>query len=341
MITFRSYQDGDEQQLYDLAYAIYGDGLGPIANRNMWLKWWDWRFKHSYYGMPSLWVAESDGKIVGQQTVNYVKMKVGDEVRLAYNSESSMTHPDFQRRGIFQTLCQKSYDEMAEKGIVWGYGNPNLNSHFAFVKRLGWYDLKYYRTFIKPLKVKWGYPLLFPSPFLMSPSNLYLGAGHFWKVDRFTPLVDELCADVAKKSRIAFVKDAGFLNWRYIDHPYIKYVVPCHWWMGRLTGFIVLSISSLKRKMFGNILELTALDDHSGEALLSIALRYFREQNVDFAFYQAAGADWHFNPFKRAGFVPIPSRFKPFYFIAREQGGKWGLDKYDDWFVQLGDLDIA
>jgi GNAT superfamily N-acetyltransferase len=59
------------------------------------------------------------------------------EKRRALLSLNTATHPDFQGKGLFTTLAQKTYESGAEQGFTAVFGVANGNSTPGFIRKLG------------------------------------------------------------------------------------------------------------------------------------------------------------------------------------------------------------
>lgn len=60
-----------------------------------------------------------------------------DKRILIAQSGDTMTHPDFQKKGIFQQLFEKTAEKAKSLGVRYIYGFPNKNSYHG-LKKFGW-----------------------------------------------------------------------------------------------------------------------------------------------------------------------------------------------------------
>lgn len=105
--SVREYREGDEKGILQLTEAIYGE----VPDKEQWMRWWNWRFRDGPSGAPVIWLAESNGKLVGQYLVTSVKMKVGSEADLIlYQMVGNKAYRTaFQKSGfIFSRLMSRS-----------------------------------------------------------------------------------------------------------------------------------------------------------------------------------------------------------------------------------------
>ena len=106
--SMRVCSEGDEWGILELWRAVYPE---REYDQERFLRWWRWMYKDNSAGTGQIWLTEHDGQIVGQYAIIPVVMKIGDETALGSRSIDTMTHPDYRRRRIFETLAKQVYDE--------------------------------------------------------------------------------------------------------------------------------------------------------------------------------------------------------------------------------------
>ncbi len=97
-----------------------------------------WRYFGSPEGACPAVVALDGETVAGFYTVWPARVRLGQEVVLAGQSMDTMTHPDYQGRGIFIRLAKACYDLAASRGYELLYGFPNPANYPGFVRRLNW-----------------------------------------------------------------------------------------------------------------------------------------------------------------------------------------------------------
>ena len=78
--SIRAYKEGDEGGIFELDKAVHPSAASDMEQ---WLKWWRWMYKDNPAGTGKIWLAEDDGKIVGQYAIVPVKVKIGNKVILS------------------------------------------------------------------------------------------------------------------------------------------------------------------------------------------------------------------------------------------------------------------
>ena len=232
----REYSEGDEKGILKLTEAIYG----KIPDTDRWLRWWNWRYRDCPSGPPIVWVAESDGKLIGQYLITRVRMKVGNEVITGSQSESTMTHPEYRRQGMFEVLAHKTYEAAAKEGVPIVYGFPNKYSYPGFISKLDWLDVCSPQTMIKPLKLENILRKYIPGGLLTKTLtmignlaiNLLYGAQRppqanltITRISSFDERINALWKRVSNDYEIIVVRDREYLNWRYVNIPDVAYTI--------------------------------------------------------------------------------------------------------------------
>jgi GNAT superfamily N-acetyltransferase len=99
-----------------------------------------WKHRQSPFGASPAWVATDPGdddRIVGFRT--YVRWQFLRQGELAHGVRAvdTVTHPDYQGRGIFSLLTRQSLDDLVEGGVNFVFNTPNDKSRPGYLK-MGW-----------------------------------------------------------------------------------------------------------------------------------------------------------------------------------------------------------
>ncbi len=164
-------------------------------------------FLDNPFGRPMVELAFHGDRLVGHYSLCPARTSVFGESVPSARSMTTMTHPGYQGHGIFPLLARRLYERVVrEEGVrlVWGF--PNQNSHYGFVRKIGWEDL-------------------FALFYLEQQSDPGKTAGS----DRVVPLSPaeflDLVPDVPRPDSVIrpFVRDKAFYRWRYVEHPAHSY----------------------------------------------------------------------------------------------------------------------
>lgn len=105
-----------------------------------------WKYRDNPSGSLIGFEAMHRGAVVASYAVIPEAYLVGGQRRIVWQSMDTMTHPDYQRRGLFVTLANMTFDHLwtidPEFLIV---GIPAPASYAGFTKKLGWTDIHQFR----------------------------------------------------------------------------------------------------------------------------------------------------------------------------------------------------
>lgn len=229
--TIRPYQPGDEVQIIDLFQRVFG------VDRSV--EHWRWKFQANPVGHYYMRLAETPaGEVVGQYVGLPTRVTCGEKTQIFTQIIDVAVDRRFRlglkRPGLFAALADAYITDFLVSGKVpIGYGFPTPEA-----VRIG-------------QRVA-GYVPLQPVVRLV----LDLGGNHGsrppWRarhvrvesVDRFGNEVDRLWGRIGSGLGVATVRDARYLNWRYVDCPDVRYtaLVARRWFNGDLAGAAILRL---------------------------------------------------------------------------------------------------
>jgi len=204
-MEIRMYQAGDELKIVDLFQKVF--------KRPMSISQWEWRFARNPNGNYKIALMWDKNVLAGHYAVSPVKMYFNGKTLKAASSLTTMTHPAYGGRGIFKTLSTYLYDILEREHnyeLIWGF--PNVNSHYGFIKYLGWRDIATLHT-------------------LAASSSEFKDVRKLpiTKVDLFTSEMAYLLNSRAKESAVYVDRSKRYLNWRIVEKPSIDYDI---WLLG-------------------------------------------------------------------------------------------------------------
>jgi len=354
--SVRAYKNGDENGIFELTKAVHPE---KIYNREEWMRWWRWMYTENPAGVSRIWVADHDGKIVGQYPLILVKMKIGREIITTSQNIDLMTHPDYRHQGMFSTLEKKALRETEKEGINITYGFPNEPAYPGHLKS-GWFDVCPLQILFKPLNLDNILKKRITNKFLLkigtAMGNLFIGI--FYKTKN-PPQVDDLTISritsfdsrikdfwkkISNDYEIIAIRDKEYLNWRYVDVPDVDYTIYLAEKNGEICGYIVVRCVKLQGLVLGCIFDVLSLLDQEDviHCLISKAIEYFEREKVDVIYCKMIANKTLRKIFRKNGF--ISSRFiKGGQFCAytsHPKIQKTYLKNNKNWFIQLGDSDF-
>lgn len=200
--------------------------------------YFDWKFLQNPAGKAIGFVAYHEGEVAGFYGVIPEDFMVNGEKTIIYQSMDTMTHPDYQRQGLFTNLARKTYEHLLEKDReVFIIGFPGLTSHPGFVKKLEWRDIiiiDYIFLNRTAFKVK---------SLFKKTSNL-----SFEKIGKFDQSFESYFNNKTYGTgKILHRLDGSFLNWRLADNPLFKYEIVKLSEGKEIIGFLVYKSDEKKR----------------------------------------------------------------------------------------------
>lgn len=233
-------------------------------------------------------------------------------------SMTTMTHPFWRGRGLFQNLAAELYAQAEVQQITAVWGFPNANSHPTFNGKLGWSDI-------------------YEIPTMM----LDLAKAHLEKIffstevqrdDEFSFNYSELPMD----GLIRVHRSKSYLSWRYARNPVNRYQNFVLSQNGKVSSYVVT-------KSYGDGIDLVDIQPANPEEA-RVLLAHIAKLSLDKGLrHLCCWAPTHHSVhgvLERLGFensAPIT------YFGGRElipTATPPGWLDYKNWYIQMGDSDV-
>jgi hypothetical protein len=351
----RSYQPGDEKGIFELWEAVYPD---REYDYKKWICWWHWLNTDNPAGKSWIWIAEDKNNIVGQSVIIPVKVKINTDTVIAFQSIDTMTHPDYRRQGMYETLARKVYYEAVKDGANIGYRFPNENSHPIAINKLDWFDVGTMKYSIKPLNWKNTLKTRINNPFLCNVgsfggkmldsiiSTLYrdikISGLSVEKISSFDHSVDELWSRTAEKYPIIVAKSSEYLNWKYVSCPTANYSLYAAKNKDGLQGCVVFGITRQGNTKSALVFEMFSKSEKVARLMIGEIICSCRKENIDYINYLYIGNGVVAKAIGKKGFVNIPFVKKWFCaYSASTVYSKEFLKDRHNWLVQIGDSDMT
>ncbi len=310
-LRIRAARPDDVDAIVELQRVGLGEGTLPRS-----VEAWRWKHVDNPFGSSFVLVAESAGRLVGLRAFMAWRFIDGARVVRAVRAVDTVTHPDWQGRGVFTRLTRALLDEVATAGVELVFNTPNDKSRPGYLK-LGWHDLGRLTV--------WGRPL---RPRVISRAHDALPAS-----DALLTLV----VNPQPSQGLQTPTDAAFLRWRYGAVPGIDYraVVDGD---GAAVG---------RRRRRGRFVEAMITEVVVGEGVAGIAraaraVRLLgRALDAAYAIAVAPIGSRRALVLAGAGFVPVP-RAGP-HFTVRPSGAHVGAARglsLREWALGLGDIEL-
>jgi GNAT superfamily N-acetyltransferase len=189
-----AYRPAEREDYLRLLHDAWGDAALSGAE-------FDWWFSRNPAG-SLMSVARDDGRVIGVAAHSLYRMMLGGEERLATFSVHATTDPVARGRGIFVGLERKHEDEAEARGAAVVLAFASAPTAPLFLGPLGWTSVGKLRIWARALP------------------RIRLRALRPERIARF-----DFAGDAAGAWPNHVIRDAEFLNWRYLDSPrdYVAY----------------------------------------------------------------------------------------------------------------------
>lgn len=280
-LVFLRVSDSNVAELSEDISDIHLAVLGQECSR----AYWSWSYLENPAGKSNTIVAIRDGRVVGKFGSVYLRMIVQGELTVAAALEGLCIEPNERSWNCFAGLLEKSYDGHIEDNVAFCFGFANPVSK-KLTQQTGGTRLcraPIYSGFLNISKVLSGrlvpYPLSLTGwlaqPFVGLKTSMAGDSDLDIRfVDHFDISFDKLWSAVEQRRTVAVIKDAVYLNWRYVKCPDRKYLRFAAYRDGELEGFVVFS--AVDNRYNSYVFELIARDDNS-KTMKTLLLKTFQE----------------------------------------------------------------
>ena len=306
--------------------------------------YWAWKHEDNPMGRSLMLLAESDGQIVGVRALMRWKLALDGETVLAVKPVDSVTHPDFQRQGIFKRLTTAACEIAAEEGVQLIFNTPNANSMPGYLK-MGWRQTSAMPLYIKPLRplhsvaraTQWKLNKNRIAPpidayFRTTPRN---GKN---TLEEYGEEVKEVLAGQPRRSgALTTDQTLDFLHWRYASHPNISYFGEVDILDGRLHG-VAFYRTNLRKGLREVMIDDLVIRDSGIESARRLVGSIIRNSRADYLL-AIGGPAAKSRYLRRLGFYRVPKM--RFDLAVRHLASEFSEAAYqeDCWSLCLGDLE--
>ena len=124
----------DFHELYDLFCLAFPNSKHLIKNPDTYQSYLHWLYLNNPLGRPVGYNAYSKGKLVGHYVCIPSSWSYENKTYKGLLSLNTAVHPDFQRKGIFSKLAEKTYNFAQKDEYDFVYAVSNSNSTHGFMK---------------------------------------------------------------------------------------------------------------------------------------------------------------------------------------------------------------
>jgi len=354
-VAFRAYSRTDGPRVLSLVNEVYGTARDA--------RYWDWKYHQSPAGSALSCVVEREGKIVAHFGGLPVRFAINGEDRVGVQDVDDVVDTNNRTfQGVYRVnKCRR--DLHREAGVDFMYGFAIEVTSKVSQTQYGYGRVADIPRLIKVLDYR---PFLARrgATRLFSPVARIANALHEFRhpvraevpegmtlerIDRFDERFDRFWGQVKGDYPIMVVRDAAYLNWRYLDIPHVS--TTCYALVKsarrEVLGFVVLSENheNVPRGRILDIITPRGEDGRLAAPLIARAVEHFRSRQV------ALVACWMFphchlsRPLTSAGFRPRLGQWRNVMFRNAELDEpaippEFALDQ-SNWFLAMGDSDMS
>jgi GNAT superfamily N-acetyltransferase len=298
-----AYEPARRAQVFELLERVRGY---PTDKREF-----DWWFDGNPVGPRTIALAQENGRLAGVLGASFYRTVVDGRETLAALPLWAVTDEAFRGRGIFQRLNGEVERIAREAGASLELGFTNRMAGPIYIARLGWLDVHRLRVWARPLL-----PGTVPR------------RGTVPSADRqhFAADAERAYRGIAERWPSHFVRDAAYLNWRYVDSPRDYTLLQSR------TGYAVVGRKGLRGHRTAYVADLVAPTRRETLSLLRRAARAARSARVLLALVPPG----QLAAYAAFGFVPTPMTIR---LIGHALEGELPLGARA-WHFTLGDTDF-
>jgi hypothetical protein len=328
-ITIRAYRPGDEHGLLAGYNAVFPN---PRS-----LAHWNWQFRDNPVGAVHIAVAEHEQHgIVGAYTSMPVRVRMEGEDLVAAQGLDMWVLPDFRRHGarpgLFVHIGWKMYElfggtEPGQARFHYGWPIPNWRIGQKYLRYENIRDWDFLFRAVPPGGI---------------PPRATSAELEVRRVRRVSPDADALWDRLKDESKLAIVRDARYLNWRYADAVHTSYeIVECRERAsGALRGVAVWTKSDFLFPGAGQLVDwLCPVDDDAAmTSLVAECERITNERGCPVLATLFPQMNPRFLKFQAMGFMVYGTTY---FLVVIPFDNRGTLFYREQWFHTSGDSDLV
>lgn len=324
-----------------------GLGAGSVPRTR---EFWNWKHVDNPFGPSYALVAEADGRLVGLRMFLRWRFRAGEREIAAVRAVDTVTHPDWQGRGIFTRLTLALLERVERDGVAFVFNTPNRASRAGYLK-MGWRDVGRVPVLVKPLR----------------PWRMLFGGGRSTREtageregDRISqhldhellpgtvPVAELLSSEAAgalqasppaEACRIQTSRSTAYLRWRYQAIPDIEYRAK---WseQGNAAGAAIVRLRQRRGRRELSISELLETRaPHSPPVTAALLSELADRGGIDYVATSAPADEARLQALRRCGFRAIPTGTP--WLTARPLATTTpDPTNWSSWSLSTGDLEL-
>lgn len=267
-------------------------GRGDQRLRDKSPDYYRWMYLDNPVGRATVYSARHRGRVVSSFAVAPKRVQLGERQVTLGKTMDMFTDPEYQGLGLIKRCTDAVFRSARETGMDGWYVTPSVNSYPIFTGKWGYredFGLVYRTRIFDYAAVLGEVPRARAVARVVGAALGLAGRirgqrpytpppGHsVRRIAEFGADADRLWAEVGGGYRVALVRDAEYLNWRYVQNPDSYTAYGLH--RGdRLIGIVVVTTTIRRGLTVGEIMDYVcgAEDSTTFRALMGIAVDHFR-----------------------------------------------------------------
>lgn len=304
-----------------------------------------WWFEQNPTHDVNIFLAVAGERVIGVSCHNTFLMTQKGKREVVSFPLNVLTHADFRGRGIFSMLEKANEAHAKALGTPFMLSFPNGASTPIFLNKLGWTRVEAPKILFRPRRLDRIFGAVKKLAPFASVARLGNPLAHLRMrkpaadlsiepIERFDSWVDLLFAVTEAKLDVCIVRDARYLNWRFLDDPTKKYKA-FKVLRGRTpVGYLVVGSVEKKGIRIGFLANGLMLPEIRHGASELRALAEGPLESLDADVWLSLGSPTEIPAAFLQGYWPF---LKPLNFIYKNHTLP---SQPHHWFWQLGDLDF-
>jgi GNAT superfamily N-acetyltransferase len=319
---------------------------------------WTWKYDQGF--QVPFQVAESGGELVGMYPVLTLRLKLGNEVRLVMQPQDVCIHPDYRGGKILRAMLKANESTARVSGIPFMFGFPTEGHFKVGIRMLGYKDLfrlmVWRRSLSRGLRIQSRLPSGLVQQFAYSAGSTFqeilligkrkkraMGQGiEVTNLQQFNVIADRLWEKISHQVHFGIVRDANYLNWRYVKRPGHFFHILGVLHHGHLEGYCIFRDNLIRPDGIraGVLMDLVAIEPAVTQVLMDAALARMRKARCGYVMALTHTAMDTASILANAGFVPDPHA-EPIIFCTPYSGdlNLQELKQPSNWLLAYGDTD--
>ena len=252
-----------------LAKSFYNSG-DIISERYL-----SWQYLNNPFGLPFYSIAFDNDLIIGQYIIIPIKILIDGEILIGSLSLNTLTHPNYQGKGLFIKLAKETYKLCSFSNVNFTIGFPNPLSHKGFINKLNFDEIITLSLLFKPLKLTNLLSSIFYKNNIKHGGDIFFNFETNFKKNiflRYLSYNDSLLFDKFWNNlihdKITLFKDFNYIKWRYLDNPHRLYHPIISLNNGIITSLCILRIEKVMNINTAIIMDFFTLDNSTHDAKL-------------------------------------------------------------------------